>query len=51
MKYLYERTMTIDNALKSEGYNLFVIREHEFDKNKEMKATTLKEFDLIEPQN
>jgi len=46
MKYLNERTMTIDNAL---WYYFITIWEHDFDKNKEPKATTLEEFDLVEP--
>jgi len=49
MKYLYEGTMTIDNALRSAVCNLITIWEHEFDKHEEMKATTLEEFDLAEP--
>jgi len=28
---------------------LITIWEHDFDKNKELKATTLEEFDLVEP--
>jgi len=33
MKYLYKRTMAIDDLIKSNRYNLVTIWEHEFDKN------------------
>ena len=49
MKFLAERTRTIEDAIKAAGYTLVTIWEHEFDQNKEMKNTTLTEFDLVEP--
>jgi len=49
MKYLYKRTMAIDAAIRAGGYKLITIREHEFDKNKEMRNMKLDEFDLVEP--
>ena len=49
MKYLNTRTNNIDNFIRSKGFNLVIIWEHEFDRNKEMKAVTLNEYDLVEP--
>jgi len=49
MKYLYNRTLAIDELIKRKGYNLVTIWEHEFDGNKDMKNITLNEYDLVEP--
>ena len=49
MNYLNKRTTTIDAYIKSQGYNLITIWEHEFDKNKDRKVITPEEFDLVEP--
>jgi hypothetical protein len=48
MKYLYSRTMAIDEAFKQSGYNLVTIWEHAFDIDKEMKNIKLDEYDLVE---
>ena len=47
MKYLNERTKAIDAKLKSLGFKVITIWEHEFDKNKEMQKITLDEYDLV----
>jgi hypothetical protein len=49
MKYLLKRTESIEKAIKAAGYRIVTIWEHEFDNNKEMKNTTLEEYDLVEP--
>jgi len=49
MKYLYKRTSAIDEQLRSNGYNLVTIWEHEFDKNKSMRNIKLDEYELVEP--
>ena len=49
MGYLYNRTKYIEDNLKSAGYKLVIIWEHDFDKNSLMKNITLTEYELIEP--
>jgi hypothetical protein len=49
MHILYQKTKMLENAIVNSGYNLVTIWEHEFDKNKEMKQTSLSEYDLVEP--
>jgi len=49
MKYLYNRTLAIDERIKRKGFNLVSIWEHDFDGNKDMKNITLNEYDLVEP--
>jgi G:T-mismatch repair DNA endonuclease (very short patch repair protein) len=49
MKYLNTRTASIDDYLRSQGFNLETIWEHDFDRSKEMKAVTLDEYDLVQP--
>lgn len=48
MKYLLKRTEKIDEAIRAAGYNVVTIWEHEFDSNKEMKSTSLEDWDLVE---
>ena len=48
MKYLYNRTNAIDELIKTSGYNLVTIWEHEFESNKDMKGIKLDEYDLVE---
>ena len=49
MKYLCKRTMAIDEALRTGGYNVVTIWEHEFDREKNMRNVKLDEYDLVEP--
>jgi len=49
MKYLYNRTLAIDEFIKRKGYNFITIWEHEFDRNKDIKKITLNEYDLVKP--
>ena len=51
MYQLYENTERINKAIKDAGYNLQVIWEHEFDNNKQMRSTSVNEYDLVEPMN
>ena len=48
MKYLYKRTLAIDELIRNNGYNLVQIWEHEFDRDKVMRNMKLDEYDLIE---
>jgi len=45
MKYLYKRTLTIDELIRNNGYNLVTIWEHEFDRD--MRNMKLNEYDLM----
>ena len=49
MHILHENTLRIEDLIKSLGYNLVTMWEHEFDRNKDMKSIKLLERDLIEP--
>jgi hypothetical protein len=49
MKDLYKTTMDNDNLIRSAGFNLVTIWEHDFDNDKDMKNTQLNEYDLTEP--
>jgi len=46
---LYNTTTRIDNLIRSSGFNLVTIWEHDFDNDKDMKTTNLNECDLVEP--
>jgi len=48
MKYLYKRTKSIEKVLQDEGFTIVTIWEHDFDRNKEMRATAIDEYDLVE---
>ena len=45
----YEKTISIENAIRKAGYKLCTIWEHDFDNDKEMKNVSLTEYDLVEP--
>jgi len=49
MKYLYKRTLTMDELIRNNGYNLVTIWEHEFDRDKVMRSMKLNEYDLMSP--
>ena len=49
MSQLYQRTAQIDHIIRSAGFNLVTIWEHDFENNKEIKSIKLNEFDLVEP--
>ena len=49
MTQLYQRTAQIDHIIRSAGFNLVTIWEHDFENIKEMKLINLNEFDLVEP--
>ena len=51
MYKLYENTEKINSAIKNAGYNLELIWEHDFDKNKKMRNVAVDEYDLVEPMN
>ena len=48
MSELQTKTAEIDKSIMDAGYKLVTICEHDFDNNKDMKNTTLTEYDLIE---
>ena len=48
MSDLYKNTMRNDEEIRSKGYNLVTIWEHEFD-NSEMSIIPITEYDLVEP--
>ena len=48
MKPLYDKTTRIDNLINTK-YNLVIIWEHEFDKNKDMSKIHFNSDDLVEP--
>jgi len=41
--------MTIEQVLRTSGYKVVTIWEHESDKNGDMKNIKLDEYDLVEP--
>ena len=49
MYILYQNTLRIENLIKSLGFNLITIWEHDFDNDREMKSTNLNTIDLVEP--
>jgi len=49
MHDLYKTISYIDNVIRSTGFNVVTIWEHDFDNDKDMKATNLNEYDLVEP--
>ena len=48
MKFLYARTVDIDELIRKSGFNLVTIWEHAFDSNAQMTNVKLEEYDLVE---
>jgi len=49
MHDLYKTISYIDNVIKSFGFNLVTIWEHDFDNDQDITATNLNEYDLVQP--